>query len=239
MPDGTRPAVLYTSAQHAREWISPEVNRRLLAYFISQWRANDKSIKKLLQQNEYWFVLVANPDGYQYTFSVPTRGCGGRTFVTTTATGRPRSETASIPNRNLQHWNYDNEGSSGVASSDTYRGGRGVRTRDADVTGLYDRIDFAFHVNYHSAGQWLLYPEGADRDTDGGRPGRRLYQGTSTTPRSDFHPGISSDVLCVTNGETTDFAHVRRGTLAWTPELSEGCPNCGFVFPDDEALVPG
>jgi Zinc carboxypeptidase len=31
VPDGTRPAVLYTSAQHAREWISPEVNRRLLA----------------------------------------------------------------------------------------------------------------------------------------------------------------------------------------------------------------
>ena len=26
------------------------------------------------------------------------------------------------------------------------------------------------------------------------------------------------------------------GALAWTPELSAGCP-CGFVFPDDEALV--
>ena len=28
--DGTRPAVLYSSTQHAREWISTEVNRRLL-----------------------------------------------------------------------------------------------------------------------------------------------------------------------------------------------------------------
>ena len=27
------------------------------------------------------------------------------------------------------------------------------------------------------------------------------------------------------------------GALAWTPELSEGCDGCGFVFPDDEALV--
>jgi hypothetical protein len=27
------------------------------------------------------------------------------------------------------------------------------------------------------------------------------------------------------------------GTLAWTPELDPGCPTCGFVFPDDEALV--
>ena len=25
--------------------------------------------------------------------------------------------------------------------------------------------------------------------------------------------------------------------MAWTPELSAGCPGCGFVFPDDDALV--
>ena len=31
--------------------------------------------------------------------------------------------------------------------------------------------------------------------------------------------------------------HKRGGALAWTPELSPGCPSCGFVFPDDEALV--
>ena len=54
---------------------------------------------------------------------------------------------------------------------------------------------------------------------------------------ADFHPGLSSDVLYVTNGETTDYAHAKTGALAWTPELSEGCDGCGFVFPDDEALV--
>ncbi len=53
----------------------------------------------------------------------------------------------------------------------------------------------------------------------------------------EFHPGLSSDVLYVTNGETTDYAHAVDGTLAWTPELSAGCPTCGFVFPDDDALV--
>ncbi len=33
-PDGTRPAVLYSSTQHAREWISTEVNRRLMNHYI-------------------------------------------------------------------------------------------------------------------------------------------------------------------------------------------------------------
>ena len=48
--DGSRPAVLYSSNQHAREWISLEVNRRLLNHFIARWRANDKAIKDLLKR---------------------------------------------------------------------------------------------------------------------------------------------------------------------------------------------
>ena len=70
VPDGSRPAVLYSSNQHAREWISLEVNRRLLNHFIARWRANDKAIKDLLKSTELWFVISANPDGYQYTFDV-------------------------------------------------------------------------------------------------------------------------------------------------------------------------
>ena len=34
--DGTRPAVLYSATQHAREWISTEVDRRLLHYYINK-----------------------------------------------------------------------------------------------------------------------------------------------------------------------------------------------------------
>ena len=67
----SRPAVLYSATQHAREWIAPEVDRRLLQWFIDEWRANDKPIKDMLKQRELWFVLVVNPDGYQYTFQSP------------------------------------------------------------------------------------------------------------------------------------------------------------------------
>ena len=41
----------------------------------------------------------------------------------------------------------------------------------------------------------------------------------------------------MTNGETTDYADKHDGTISFTPELEEGCPGCGFVFPDDEAAV--
>ena len=52
-----------------------------------------------------------------------------------------------------------------------------------------------------------------------------------------FNPGQSADTLYVTNGETTDYAESAAGTIAYTPELGEGEPGSGFVFPDDEALI--
>ena len=161
--------------------------------------------------------------------------------MTTTGTGRPRSATASIRTGTTRSTGTTTtRAPPSVPSSDTYRGPAEASEPETQaITGLYDRIDFAFHVNYHSAGQWLLYPEGwqigAPTADD---PIYFALSGNLDNPAiEDFHPGLSSDVLYVTNGETTDFAHVQHGTLAWTPELSEGCPGCGFVFPDDEALV--
>jgi Zinc carboxypeptidase len=241
VPDGTRPAALYTSAQHAREWISPEVNRRLLAYFIAQWRANNRAIRDLLKENELWFVLVANPDGYQYTFQSPDTRLWRKNLRDNNNNGTTEVGDGVDPNRNYpEHFKYDEEGSSSVPSSDTYRGpGEASEPETQAIVSLYNRVDFAFHVNWHSAGQWLLYAEGWQTATPtADDPIYFALSGNLDNPAiEDFHPGLSSDVLYVTNGETTDFAHSQRGTLAWTPELSEGCPGCGFVFPDNEALV--
>ncbi len=239
MPDGSRPAVLYSSTQHAREWISTEVNRRLMRWYIERWRANDKQIKRLLKDTELWFVLVANPDGYQYTFD------SERLWRKNLRNNDGDPETTIAdgvdPNRNYpNHFSYDEEGSSSIFSSQTYRGPSAVSERETQaLKGLLDRIGFAFQVNWHSAGEWLLYAEGWQTSTPtADDPIYFALSGNLDEPAIDgFHPGLSSDVLYVTNGETTDYAHGTTGALAWTPELGEGCPGCGFVFPDDDALV--
>jgi hypothetical protein len=145
------------------------------------------------------------------------------------------------PNRNYpNHWGYDNEGSSPIMSSETYRGPAPVSEPETKaLKGLLDRVRFKFQVNYHSNGQWLLYAEGWQIATPtADDPIYYALSGNLDNPAiKDFQPGLSSDVLYVTNGETTDYAHAVDGTLAWTPELSEGCDGCGFVFPDDEGLV--
>ncbi|HSV39649.1 MAG TPA: M14 family zinc carboxypeptidase, partial [Nocardioidaceae bacterium] len=65
--DGAKPAVLYLGAQHAREWITPEMIRRLMHRVVDGYRTKP-SLHRLLNRNELWFVPVANPDGYDFTF---------------------------------------------------------------------------------------------------------------------------------------------------------------------------
>ena len=61
--------------------------------------------------------------------------------------------------------------------------------------------------------------------------------GTDANPAiAGFDPGVGAD-LYIANETTDDYAHAVTNTLGWTPELSEGCDGCGFVFPDDEALI--
>ena len=237
--DGKRPAVLYSSTQHAREWIANEVNRRLMNWYIDRWRANDREVRKLLQTTELWFILVANPDGYEYTFDVER--LWRKNLRDNNGDGQTTVGDGVDPNRNFpNHFKYDEEGSSSIASSDTYRGPAPASEPETQaMKGLLDRIGFEFQVNWHSNGQWLLYAEGWQIATPtADDPIYYALSGNLDEPAiRDFHPGLSSDVLYVTNGETTDYAHASTGALAWTPELSAGCPNCGFVFPDDEALV--
>ena len=103
---------------------------------------------------------------------------------------------------------------------------------------LFDQVPFRFAISYHSFGPLLLYTQGWQTLTPSADdPIYVALTGTDTDPAvPGFNPGVGAD-LYTTNGEFTDWAHGVRRTLAWTPELEEGCDGCGFVFPDDEALV--
>ena len=237
--DGSRPAVLYSSLQHAREWISGEVNLRTLKHFVSRWRANDKAVREMLKDRELWFVIVANPDGYQYTFDVER--LWRKNLRDNDNDGHITSVDGVDPNRNFdEHWGYDNEGSSPDPSDETYRGpSAGSEPETRAMQGLIDRIKPKFMSNLHSVGEWILYPQGWQVGTlDADNPIYAALAGTDAHPAiSGFNPGQSADTLYVTNGETTDYADTKAGTVAFTPELSDADSGGGFVFPDDEALV--
>lgn len=237
--DGSRPAVIFSATQHAREWIATEVTRRLMDSYLTRWAADDPEVTKLLRRTELWFVPVMNPDGYQYTFT--NERLWRKNLRDNNGNGTTEVGDGVDPNRNYpSHWGYDNEGSSDVPSSDTYRG-PSAASEPETLAGikLFNTAKAEFMVNYHSNGQWLLYNDGWQIGTPtADDPIYYALSGNLDEPAiEDFHPGLSSDVLYITNGEIDGYAQQATGTLSWTPELSPGCPGCGFVFPDDEALV--
>jgi hypothetical protein len=235
--DGSRPAAVYVGGQHAREWIGVEVPLRLLRYFVDNYGKN-ATVTNLVNTRELWFTIVANPDGYQYTFDGDR--LWRKNLHDNDGDGVITNNDGVDPNRNFpEHWNYDNEGSSSQTTSETFRGtGPASEPETKAYMNLLSRSKADFLINYHSYGPLLLSTFGWQlQEPSADDPIYIALQGTDAKPAiAGFDPGVGGD-LYITNGETTDYAHAVNGTLAWTPELEEGCDGCGFVFPDDEALI--
>ena len=159
--DGSRPAVLYSSLQHAREWISGEVNLRLLQYLVDNYN-KDAEVTNLVNTRELWFVIVANPDGYQYTFDHERlwrknlRDNNGDNMIST--------GDGVDPNRNWpEHFKFDEEGLRPSPPARRTAGPARPRSRRPSPRGLIQTIQPEFHVSYHSLGEWLLTPRAGRR----------------------------------------------------------------------------
>ena len=251
--DGSRNSVLYIGAQHAREWITPEMVRRLAHHFIDgYYRSN--TIRKLLRETELWFVPVANPDGYDFTFT-PGQRLWRKNLRDNNGDGVIAPGDGVDLNRNLPFkWGYDNEGSSPDPSSETYRGpSPGSEPETQAIDRFVARIGFEFFVNYHSAAELLLYGTGWQVATP--TPDHIIYEAMAGDDEDPAVPGYDADVsaeLYTTNGDTDSHMTENYGVLGFTPEMatcesaSDSVPDdeweaadcgSGFEFPDDEELV--
>ncbi|MFG3164585.1 M14 family zinc carboxypeptidase [Streptomyces sp. NPDC048232] len=252
--DGSRPSVLYMSNQHAREWITPEMTRRLMHHYLDKYD-EDRRIRKLVDSTELWFLLSANPDGYDYTFENTDNRLWRKNLRDNNGDGALGAGDGVDLNRNFAYkWGYDDEGSSPNPTSQTYRGaGPNSEPETKALDRFQKRIGFTYGINYHSAAELLLYGVGWQVATD--TPDDVLYKALAGTPEDSaipgYHPQVSSE-LYTTNGEADGHAANVNGTAMFTPEMSTcqtvseqdpddewNAADCqsGFNFPDDEKLV--
>ena len=120
LKDGKRPSVLYAGAQHAREWITPEMVRRLMHHYLEGY-GTDAELTGIVNTTELWFLPVANPDGYDFTFT--DERLWRKNLRDNDGDGTITPDDGVDPNRNFAvKWGWDNEGSSPDPDSETYRG---------------------------------------------------------------------------------------------------------------------
>ena len=253
LKDRKRPAVVYQANQHAREWITPEMVRRLLHHYVDNYGTDDE-LTRIVDTTDLWFIPVINVDGYDYTFTEGNR-LWRKNLRDNDGDGQITAQDGVDLNRNFPYkWGYDNEGSSPQFTSETYRGpSRGSEPETKAQIRLFDRIRPKYAINWHSAAQLLLYGVG--------------WQALTSSPDDLIHTAIVGDTdtpavpgyvpqlgaqLYTTNGDTDGHMENTFGTLTQTPEMStcesasasdpddEWDPNdceSGFNFPDDEGLI--
>ena len=252
--DGSKPSVLYVSNQHAREWITPEMTRRLMHYYLDNYK-KDKRVRKIVDSTELWFVLSANPDGYDYTFKNSDTRLWRKNLRDVNGDGVISVGDGVDLNRNFGYkWGYDDEGSSPSPTSETYRGPSPESEPETRALDNFEkRIGFSYGVNYHSAAQLLLYGVGWQVATP--TPDDVIYKALAGTPANSAIPGYRPQVsseLYTTNGEADGHAANVNGMSMFTPEMST-CQTASnidpndqwkaadcqsvFNFPDDEKLI--
>jgi hypothetical protein len=254
-PDGARPATYYFGAQHAREWITPEMVRRLMHKFLDGY-GTEADVTSLVDSTELWFMPVANPDGYDYTFSdAPGARLWRKNLRDNNGDGAIAVGDGVDLNRNSGwKWGWDDEGSSPDVTSDLYRGpGPDSEPETVAMNAFERRVKPRFAVNFHSAAQRLMYGIGWQTNTP--TPDDVMYQAIVGDPSDSAVPGnrpqIVSDIS-TSNGDSAGEAVNVNGVPmiademascqtaaasvdgdAWTPA---DCPST-FQFPDDEKLI--
>ena len=215
-----RPNVLFMATYHPREWAATEVALRLIKYLAAPPGSNPR-VDSLIQSRDIWILPVANPDGYEYTFTTDrlwrkTRSpqLGGNVFG------------VDMNRNHRQNWGIDNIGSSPDPVSDVYRG-------PAPESEIEVRNVEAFHaahppvvsVSYHSyAGVLIWAPSAFNGPLSADMPVYRTLAGTNVRSAiKDNLPGSSrtydspntSWTLYLTNGEYNDWASAKYGTVSF------------------------
>lgn len=253
--DGSRPAAFYLGAQHAREWITPEMVRRLAHHFVDGY-GTDAATTRLVDTTELWFLPVANPDGYDYTFSdAPGARLWRKNLRDNDGDGSIGTGDGVDLNRNLAfRWGYDDEGSSPDPAAETYRGPAAESEPESRALNAFERrVRPDIAVNFHAVSQALLYGVGWQTATPS--PDDVLYRALAGDAAHPAVPGNASELsadLYSTNGDANgeavnvngvpmvadEMASCRTAAAsdpgdAWEPAA------CGssFEFPDDEALI--
>ncbi len=240
-----RPNVFFVATYHAREWASTEMALRLLVWLADSLPATPAGAA-LLAGRDVWVMPVANPDGYQYTFSTTRLWRKNR---------RPNGDGSYGVDLNRNHAGFfgrDDAGSSPTPSSGTYRGPAPESEPETQAIAAFHRAhrpDAA--VSYHTYAGAILYPWGHESGALApDQPLFRALAGTALSPAIvDRLPGSTRTryaaapgwQLYPTNGDYNDWTYAEFRTAAFTVELTAGCCDAGewygFEFPDDETLL--
>jgi carboxypeptidase T len=226
--DRDAPAMLINATQHAREWIAAAVATCVADRLIDDYD-RDPAIRAFVDHTQLWIVPVANPDGYQYSWSTDRYWRKNL-----------RDRHGVDLNRNFSV-GFGGTGSSGNKRSEIYRGAYAFSEPESiALRDLARRERIALHVDLHAYGQMLLYPwshTGAptkDRDRFAAI-GDRMTSAMVAAHRTPYRL-TSAIEFYPSAGTMMDWMYGEAGALSYAIELRPRWPGGapGFVLPPEQ-----
>jgi len=251
---GSKPKVVITGCQHAREWISPmtvcwAAEQLALGYGV------DSEITALLNAVEVHIIPVVNPDGYEYSHDLDRYWRKNR-----------KSNAGGTIGVDLnRNWAYQfgGAGSSGTENAENYRGIAAFSESEtaglsAYMTTLAGSVScvgdcaagnrcsgLRGHLDVHTFGALVLGPwsystsvvppreeilRAVQNEMAGAIIGAHSYP---------YLAGLGLDnLLSAASGVATDWTFAQYGTLAWTYELRPDSGGVSSFDPPPSEIVP-
>lgn len=217
-----KPVVFINGVQHAREWISP----MCVIYYIDQLLTNattDPRIDALLDNADFVFVPISNPDGYNYTWTTERfwrknrRNNGNGSFGIDLNRNWAFQWGLSLPHSSAGNAN---------TSSNVYWGtGPSSEPETTALSNLMAQYpNMRASIDVHSYGQLLLYPWAYSPAPS---PDDQTFVSLAQAMRTailgvhnlQYTPGPWYSALYPSSGTSQDWSYAERGAWAFTFEL--------------------
>ena len=225
------PEAIIDCLTHARE---PQGMMSTL-YFVDWVLTNygtDPIATFLVDEREMWVVPVHNPDGYVYNETISPSG-GGMWRKNRRNNGGGRYGVDL--NRNWGYkWGYNNAGSSGNPSSETYRGPSSMSEPETQAMANFIINRGAVErMSIHCYGAYWLIPWSYAKILTSDD---QLFRDISVemAPKT-YTVGTAWELLYVCNGVSMDWDYGDAGIMTFSPEM--GNSGDGF-WPQSARIIP-
>ncbi|XP_046460329.1 carboxypeptidase B-like [Daphnia pulex] len=232
-----KPVHFFDCNIHAREWITGATCIWIIDQITSGY-GSDPEITALVDQYDWKFIPIANPDGYAYTWNTD------RNWRKTRIVNNGSTCIGVDVNRNFLA-GFGGTGSSGDPCSNTFRGNVAFSEKESSALRdliAADRGRVKTAVSMHSYSQMFLSAYGYTTDLPPEYPemfrAMEIAVGALTaTYGTKYTYGNTAVTIYIASGVTTDHYYENEGIVhSYTIELRDS-GTYGFQLPPDQ-IVP-
>ena len=207
--EANEPESLYSGMTHSRE-VSSLMNLMYYMWYVLENYNTDAGIKNLVDNQEMYFIPVANPDGLLWNEQVaPSGGGTQRKNLGLYNTGNNFQRGVDL-NRNYDYFWGPNSiygGSSSSVTSDIYRGPSAFSEPESQIVRDFSATrDFKTAMNHHATSNLIPHAyNGYPNAPASGREAEYHKFSHDMTRFNRYIYGEAPDILTIANGDMSDW----------------------------------